>query len=266
MQRFDYERADSVDAAVAALKGGDAAVIAGGQTLLPAMKHRLAATDRLVDIARLADLKGIALDGDVLRIGAAETHAEVAASQTVRDAIPALAALAAGIGDPAVRHRGTIGGSVANNDPSADYPAAMLALGATIETTGGPIPADAFFTGMFETALGEGEIVTALSVPRPLRAAYVKHRHPASRYALAGVFVAQTRDGIRVAVTGAGADGVFRASGIEAALSTDVDPGAIPDDAVPTDGLIGDMHAAPDYRAALVVAMARRAVATMIAD
>lgn len=260
MQAFDYTKPASVDAAVAALGDADATLVAGGQTLLPAMKHRLATPGLLVDIGGLADLKGISADGGVLTIGAGETHADVANSTTVREAIPALAELAGLIGDPAVRHKGTLGGSIANNDPAADYPAALLALRATVTTTKREIGADQFFTGLFETALAPDEIVLRVSFPVPEKAGYAKYAHPASRYALVGVFVAQGSGGVRVAVTGAGEAGVFRAGPIEAALSARFDSDAVPDDAIAEDGLMGDIHASAEYRAALIPAFARRAV------
>ena len=260
MQAFDYTKPASVDAAVAALSGMDAALVAGGQTLLPAMKHRLATPGLLIDIGGLADLKGISVDGGVLTIGAGETHAGVSNSTTVREAIPAFAELAGLIGDPAVRHKGTLGGSIANNDPAADYPAALLALNATVKTTKREIGADAFFTGLFETALEPEEIVLRVAFPIPERAGYAKFAHPASRYALVGVFVARFADGVRVAVTGAGEAGVFRAGPIEAALLARFDGDAVPDNAVSEDGLMGDIHASAEYRAALIAAFAKRAV------
>jgi aerobic carbon-monoxide dehydrogenase medium subunit len=220
MYAFEYHRPASVRQAAALLqKSGDAKVVAGGHTLLPTMKQRLAAPSSLVDLGGMSELKGIEKKGRAVVIGAMMTHAEVADSEVVKEAIPALAELAALIGDPAVRHRGTIGGSVANNDPAADYPAACLALGATIITNKRKIVADDFFKGMFETALDEGEIVTKVSFPVPGKAAYTKFRNPASRYALVGVFVSKRGSEIRVAVTGAGANGVFRWTEAEEALA-----------------------------------------------
>jgi carbon-monoxide dehydrogenase medium subunit len=225
------------------------------------MKQRLAAPSDLIDVGRLAELQGIAASGGVVTIGGAMTHAAVAASDAVKGAIPALAALAALIGDPAVRHLGTIGGSVANNDPAADYPAAALAMGATIHTDRRAIPAAKFFQGLFATALEEGELIVRVAFPAPRRAAYEKFRNPASRYALAGVFVADTKDGIRVAVTGAGDNGVFRAIAIEEALARRWSPSAIDPVTIDPSGLLGDIHATPAYRANLVKVMAKRAVA-----
>jgi len=263
MYETTYQRADSVADAAAKLAGADdGSLLAGGQTLLPTMKQRLAAPSDLVDIGGLAELQGIDVSGDTVSIGAGTTHAEVAGSSAVAGAIPALAALAGGIGDPAVRHRGTIGGSIANNDPSADYPAAALGLGATIVTNKRSIAADDFFTGLFETALDEGEIVTKVSFPVPAKAGYAKFPNPASRYAMVGVFAAQMKDGsVRVAVTGASEDGVFRAGGIEDALSggwSEANAGSSP---VGADGMIGDIHGSSEYRAHLVSVMAKRAVA-----
>ena len=226
------------------------------------MKQRLAAPSDVIDIGRLAELKGISADAGTLSVGAGSTHAEVSGSDAVRKAIPALAALAGMIGDPAVREMGTIGGSLANNDPAADYPAAVLALGATIHTDKRAIAAADFFTGLFSTALEEGEIVTKVAFPIPARAAYRKFPNPASRYAMAGVFVAQMKDGgIRVGVTGAGSSGVFRADAIEQALAKSWSPSAV--DAVTIDegGMLSDIHGSAAYRANLVKVMAKRAVA-----
>lgn len=256
---FRYHRAKSVSDAEARLKASpDARLLAGGQTLISALKMRLAQPPELVDIAHLAELSFIRIDGDRIAVGACSKHYDVAASPEVRRAIPALAALAGSIGDPAVRHMGTLGGSIANNDPAADYPAAALALGATIKTQRREIDADDFFTGMFSTALEDGEIVIEVSFPIPERAGYAKFPNPASRYALAGSFVAKTRNGARVAVTGA-APCVFRASDMEQALDRDFAPealsGAIPD----PDALVSDIHGSAEYRAQLVLAMAKRA-------
>ena len=228
-------------------------------TLLPAMKLRLARPSDLIDLAKLAELKGVKREGSAVVIGAMTRHADVAASDVVKGAIPALAALAGGIGDPQVRNRGTIGGSVANADPAADYPAAVVALGATIKTNKREIGADSFFTGLFSTALGADEIITAVSFPIAEKAAYQKFRNPASRYAIVGVFIAKTAGGVRVAVTGAGAS-VFRQKEMEAALAKSFTPEAIKDIKVAPDGLNGDIHASPEYRAHLVGVMARRAV------
>ncbi len=261
MYDFSYHHPGSLaDAASALASADDPKILAGGMTLIPTMKQRLASPSDLVDIAGLPELGGISSDGSSVTIGAGVTHAEVASSGDVRSAIPALADLAGMIGDPHVRHRGTIGGSVANNDPSADYPAACLGLGATIHTNKGSYSADEFFTGMFETALDEDEIITKVSFPVPRRAAYQKFANPASRYALVGVMVAETSDGVRVAVTGAGPC-VFRASGIEQALASDFSADAAGGVTVEADGLNSDIHASAEYRAHLVTVMAKRAVA-----
>ncbi len=261
MYAVNYHRASSVAEAAQLLKDGDAKLLAGGMTLIPAMKTRLAAPSDVVDIARIAELKGITVAGSTVTIGAATTHAEVAGSAELKRAIPAVADLAAHIGDPHVRHKGTIGGSVANNDPAADYPGALLALGATVVTDRREIAAEAFFTGLFETALEEGEIVTAIRFDAPEKAAYQKFPNPASRYAMTGVFVAKGKGGVRVAVTGAGDNGVFRATGIEAALSKEFSTAAVEGVNVPADGLMSDIHASAEYRANLVKVMAKRAVA-----
>ncbi len=256
-----YHKAASIDDAVAALSGGDdAAVLAGGQTLLATMKQHLAAPSDLVDIRSIDGMSGVSRDGDGVVIGAATTHAEVAASADVQGLCPALAALAGGIGDPAVRHMGTIGGSIANNDPAADYPAGLLALGATIRTNKREISADDFFQGLFTTALDEGEIITSVSVPSVARSGYAKFRQPASLFAMVGVFVAQGEGGVRVAVTGAGEDGVYRDAGLEAALSADWSGASIDGASVSSAGLLSDIHADADYRANLVKVMAKRAV------
>ena len=242
--------------------GDDPRYLAGGQTLIPTMKQRLAAPSDVIDVTHIGELRGIAVEGDVLTIGGATTHVEVAGSDAVASAIPALASLAGSIGDPAVRQRGTIGGSLANNDPAADYPAAALGLGATINTTRRAIAAGDYFTGLFSTALDDGEIVTRVDFPVPARAAYEKFLNPASRYAMAGAFVAVMKDGsIRVAVTGAGSGGVFRAEAIEQALAKSWDPAAIEAVAIDPAGMLSDIHASAEYRAHLVKVMARRAVA-----
>jgi carbon-monoxide dehydrogenase medium subunit len=261
MYAFEYHRPTSVrQAANLAGKLEDAKFVAGGHTLLPTMKMRLASPANLVDLGGIADLSGIERSARAVTIGAMTTHSEVAESAEVRAAIPALAELAEMIGDPAVRHRGTIGGSVANNDPAADYPAACLALGATIVTNKRKIAADEFFTGLFETALEEGEIVTRVSFPIPQKAGYMKFRNPASRYALVGVFVAKRADSIRVAVTGAGAGGVFRWTAAEEALKKRFSAKSLEGLAHPSDGLNSDLHADAVYRAHLIGVMARRAV------
>ncbi|MFQ5439565.1 MAG: FAD binding domain-containing protein [Paracoccaceae bacterium] len=262
MYTTKYQRPGSVAEAAAALAAGDdAKVLAGGQTLLPTMKQRLAAPSDLVDIRAIDGMSGISADGATLTIGAATTHAEVAGNADVARLCPALASLAGGIGDPAVRNQGTIGGSVANNDPAADYPAAVLALGATVVTSKREIGADDFFEGLFSTALDDDEIITALRFAVPEAAGYAKFAQPASRFALVGVFAAKTDAGVRVAVTGAGEDGVYRHAGFEAALSSNWSPSAIEGVDVAPDGLMSDIHASADYRANLVGVMAKRAVA-----
>jgi aerobic carbon-monoxide dehydrogenase medium subunit len=261
MYETRYHRPSSL-AEAAALFNDEARYVSGGQTLIPTMKQRLAAPSDLIDISAVPDLRGIAATAEGVAIGAAMTHAEVSDSDVVKKAIPTLAALAGTIGDPAVRHMGTIGGSLANNDPAADYPAAMLALGATIHTDRRTIAAGDFFTGLFSTALQDGEIVVRVECPAPAKAAYNKFRNPASRYAMAGVFVSVMKDGsIRVAVTGAGDNGVFRATAIEEALAKSWSPAAV--DAVTIDpaGMLSDIHGSAAYRANLVKVMAKRAVA-----
>jgi len=262
MYSVKYQKADSVNAAVAALDAqSEARVLAGGQTLLPTMKQHLAAPALLVDIRGIPGLTGVRVEGDMLEIGAATTHAEVAGSADVARHCPALAALAGGIGDPAVRHAGTIGGSLANNDPAADYPAAALALGATIVTSKRQIAADDFFAGMFATALEEDEIITSVRVPAVARSGYAKFAQPASRFAMVGVFVAQGAQGVRVAVTGAGDDGVYRHAGLEAALTGDWSAAAAAGADNDSRGLLSDIHGDAEYRANLVLVMAKRAVA-----
>lgn len=261
MYNFAYHRPSSVAEAASALSAAeDGKLVAGGMTLVPTMKQRLAAPSDLIDLGGVTDLTGISSTADGIRIGAMTTHAAVAASAEVKAAIPALAALAEGIGDPAVRNRGTIGGSVANNDPAADYPGAVLALGATVHTSSRDIAADDFFVGMFETALEEGEIITAITFPKAQKSAYSKFPNPASRYALVGVFVAQTASGVRVAVTGA-APCVFRATDMEAALSGNFSADALNGISVDAGELNSDIHASAEYRANLVTVMAKRAVA-----
>ncbi len=262
MYEFNYHKPGSVaDAASAVAGADDGKLVAGGMTLLATMKQRLASPSDLVDLGGIGDLTGISVDGGTVTIGAMTTHAAVAGSAEVQGAIPALAALADGIGDPQVRNRGTIGGSIANNDPAADYPAALVALGATVATSKRELSADDFFTGMFDTALEEDEVITAVRFPVPEKAAYMKFPNPASRYALVGVFVANGPAGARVAVTGAGEGGVFRATDIEAALGGSFSADAIAGVSVSADGLNGDIHASPEYRAHLVGVMAKRAVA-----
>jgi aerobic carbon-monoxide dehydrogenase medium subunit len=260
MYEFDYSRATSLDDAAKRLSDADAKLVAGGMTLIPTLKMRLAKPSQLVDLGAIAALKGIGEDGDAIVIGAMTRHAEVNRSPVVKRAIPALAALAGMIGDPAVRNRGTIGGSIANNDPAADYPAAVVALNAVVRTNKREIAADNFFTGLFETALEEGEIVTGVRFPKPQAANYQKFKNPASRYAIVGVFVARSAAGVRVAVTGAGAC-VFRVPAMEAALGKSFTADAIKDIAIPDTDLNSDIHASAEYRAHLVNVMARRAVA-----
>lgn len=261
MHRFTYRRPASLAEAKAMMAAAaDGRLLAGGQTLIPILKQRLAQPSDLVDIGRLAVLKGITVDGGRVTMGAVTTHAEVAAAPEVRRTVPALAALAEGIGDSQVRNRGTIGGSIANADPAADWPAAVVALDATIRTDRRDIAADAFFTGLMETALEVDEIVTAISFPIPETAAYLKFPNPASRYAVVGVMVARTTTKIRLAVTGAGPR-VFRVPEMERALARSFTPAALDGLAIPAEGLNEDIHASPEYRAHLVGVMARRAVA-----
>ena len=260
MNSFEYHRPGSVTDAAAAISGADdGKFLAGGQTLLAVMKLGLAAPSDLVDLGGIADLKGIQVDGGSVTIGSMTTHAEVASSADVQGTIPALAALAGAIGDRQVRNSGTIGGSLANNDPAADYPAAILALGATITTNERQIAADDFIVGLFETVLEEGEMITSVSFPQPSKAAYMKFKHPASRFALVGVFVAQTSDGVRVAVTGASSH-AHRAELVEEALANDFSSSALDSITIPADGLNSDIHASAKYRANLVKVMAKRAV------
>jgi aerobic carbon-monoxide dehydrogenase medium subunit len=261
MYNFTYHRASGLRHASNLLgKLEEAKLLAGGQTLLPTMRQRLAAPTNLIDLSRVDGLTGIELKGRALVIGAMTRHADVASSPIVQQAIPALAALAGMIGDPAVRHMGTLGGSVANNDPNADYPAACLGLAATIITTKRRIAADDFFTGMFETALTEDEIITRISFPVSKKAAYEKFRHPASRYALVGVFVAKRPSEVRVAVTGASASGVFRVTEFEEALKARFSPKSLEGLSISADGLSSDIHGSAEYRAHLVGVLAGRAV------
>lgn len=263
MYETTYHRAGSLaEAADLMGKSDDGKVLGGGQTLLPTMKQRLAAPSDLVDVTRIGELKGIREEGDGLSIGAATTHAEVAASDLVKQKLPGLAMLAGGIGDPAVRHMGTLGGSIANNDPAADYPAALVALGATVVTNNRELAAEDFFTGLFETALDDDEIIVSVKFPGAAATAYSKYPNPASRYAMAGVFVAKTADGsVRVAVTGAGQDGVFRMGEMESALAKDWSPEAVAKISPASDGLLADIHGSAAYRSNLVTVMAKRAVA-----
>ncbi len=258
MYAFDIERPASVADAVAALGAEDAQALGGGQTLIPTLKQRLAAPSRLVSLSGVTEMQGVASEAGNIRIGGATTHATVASQ--VGGTYPALADLAANIGDPAVRNRGTIGGSLANNDPAACYPAAALGSGATIITNKRQIAADDYFQGMFTTALEEGEIITAVSFPVPEKANYQKFVQPASRFALVGVFVAKYSDGVRVAVTGASNEGVHRWSAAEDALSAIFAADAIAGLSVAADDLISDLHGSADYRAHLVKVMTGRAV------
>jgi carbon-monoxide dehydrogenase medium subunit len=260
MYAFNYKKAGSIaEAGTLFAAGDDPLLMAGGQTLIPTLKLRLASPSDVIDISNLDELKGLEISGDAVVIGAGQVHASVQNSNEVREAIPALAHLAGEIGDPAVRHRGTLGGSIANSDPTADYPAGLLALGATVHTEKREIEADDFFTGLFETALEEGEIVTKVSFPIPDKAAYVKFPNPASRYAIVGVFVAQKNGKVRVAVTGAGAS-VFRVADMEAALEANFSADALDGISVAAADLSSDLHASADYRAHLVTVMAKRAV------
>ncbi len=259
MYPFTLER-PSTTADAAKLATAGARPLAGGQTLLASMKLRLSSADQLVDLSAIPDLAGICRDGDALVIGAMTRHAEVAAHAEVRALIPALADLAGHIGDRQVRAMGTLGGSVANNDPSACYPSAVLALGATIHTTARKIAADDFFQGMFSTALQDGELITAISFPIPQRAAYMKFKQQASRFALVGVFLAQFKSGVRVAVTGASSGGVFRHAGLEQALSQSFTPEAAAKVKIDADGLNADIHGSAAYRANLISVQTQRAV------
>ncbi len=258
---FAFQQAASLaDAARAAAGNAEAKIIAGGQSLLGAIKLGLAAPEALIDISGLADLKGLRIDGGKVHIGAMSTHATVAASRELQQAIPALADLAGRIGDRQVRNRGTLGGSLANNDPAACYPAAVLGLGATVHTDRRSIAADDFFKGLYETALQPGEIITSVSFPIPEKAAWQKFKQPASRFSIVGVFVAKTAAGVRVAVTGAGAC-VFRATDIEKALAASWSPAAAQAVTVSDEGLNSDLHGSALYRAALIPVLAARAVA-----
>jgi aerobic carbon-monoxide dehydrogenase medium subunit len=259
MYSFDYQRPADRAAAAAAFKG-DARYLAGGQSLVQAMKMRLSNAERLVDLGAVADLKAIKVDASGVTVGAMATHASVAASADVRKAIPALAELAGGIGDAMVRNMGTIGGSIANADPAACYPAGLLGLGATVHTNQRMMAADAFFTGLYETALKPGELITAVQFPFAQKAAYIKYKQPASRFALVGVFVSQSGGGVRVAVTGAKSS-VFRVPELEAALTKSFTPDAVMGIKLSAAGMNGDLHGTADYRAAMIVVMAGRAVA-----
>ena len=261
MYEFKYHRPSTVRQAANLLaKNEDAKLIAGGHTLVPVMKQRLAAPPHLVDLSHIEGIDGIEIKGRALVIGALAKHADVAASATVAEAIPALAELAGLMGDPAVRHKGTMGGSLANNDPTADYPAAVMAMGATIVTNKRKLKPEDFFQGLFTTALEPDEIITKISFPLPKKAAYQKFRNQASRYALVGVFVAKMPSAVRVTVTGAGQDGVFRVEAFEEALKKRFSPKALDGIAVSPDGLNSDLHGSAEYRAHLIGVLAKRAV------
>lgn len=256
MYNFEFEKPGSVADAVAALGSDEAQALGGGQTLLPTMKQRLASPSKLVSLTGIADMKGVSSSGGGLSVGGATTHATVAAEA---GAYPALADLASHIGDPAVRNRGTIGGSLANNDPAACYPSAVLGSGATVVTNKREIAADDYFQGLFDTALDEGEIITGVNFPIPESANYQKFVQPASRFALVGVFVAKYASGVRVAVTGASEDGVFRWSDAETALSGNFSADAVPP-APSGNGMISDLHGTGAYRAHLIGVLTKRAV------
>jgi carbon-monoxide dehydrogenase medium subunit len=258
MYSFEVDKPGSVADAVAALQVEEAMALGGGQTLIPTLKQRLASPSRLVSLAGIAEIKGVTVADGVVTVGGGTVHAEVA--REVADAYPALAALAGNIGDPAVRNRGTIGGSLANNDPAACYPSAALASGATIVTNTREIAADDYFQGLFTTALHEGEIITSVRFPVPAAASYQKFEQPASRFALVGVFLARFDSGVRVAVTGASEDGVFRWSEAEEALTKEFRPDALTGLAIAPDTMIADLHGTKDYRAHIVKVMTQRAV------
>ena len=262
MYEFKYQRPGTVrQAANLLVKDDDAKILAGGHSLLPTMKLRLAKPSQIIDIGRIEGLNTIELKGRSIVIGAMARHVDVANSPVVKEALPALADLAGLIGDPAVRHRGTIGGSIANNDPNADYPAAVLGLGATIITNKRRIAADDYFKGMFDTALEPSEIIVKVQFPIAKKAAYEKFKHPASGFALVGVFVSKRGSDIRVAVTGAGSNGVFRVASFEEALKKRFSPKSIEGMTIPADGMNSDIHGSAEYRAHLVAVLARRALA-----
>jgi carbon-monoxide dehydrogenase medium subunit len=262
MYNFTFHRPTTVRQAAGLLtRNPEAKLLAGGHSLLPVMKQRLAQPSALIDLSLVEGLSGVELKGRSVVIGAMSRHADVAASQVLRDVMPALADVPGSVGDPQVRNRGTIGGSIANNDPNADYPAALLGLGATVITNKRRIAADDFFTGMFSTALEEGEIITKVSFPIAKKAAYEKFKHPASGFALVGVFVSKRGPEIRVAVTGAGANGVFRVKSFEEALKKRFSPKSIEGLSVPASGMNSDIHASAEYRAHLVGVLAKRALA-----
>ncbi|MEA2793273.1 MAG: aerobic carbon-monoxide dehydrogenase medium subunit [Bradyrhizobium sp.] len=263
MYETTYHRPSSVDEAAALFaKGSEAKYLAGGHTLLPVMKQRLASPSDVIDLGRIKELVGVELSADALTVKAATTYFDIMQSADAKKAIPAIVHLTSVLGDPQVRYRGTIGGSIANHDPAADFPAAVLALGATVKTNKRSIAADDFFKGLFSTALADGEIITAVSFPIPAKAAYSKMRHPASRFALTGVFVVKTKAGdIRVAATGASQNGVMRVPAIEAALKANWSPGALDSVKISADGMLADIHGSSTYRANLIKVMAQRAVA-----
>lgn len=257
-----YHRPSSIDEAAAlSAKDAEAKYLAGGHTLIPVMKQRLAAPTSVIDIGRIPALIGVEASGDTLTIKAATTYVDIMNNADVKKAIPAIAHLTSVLGDPQVRARGTIGGSIANNDPAADFPAAVLALGATVKTNKRSIAADDFFKGLFTTALADGELITAISFPIPAKAGYSKFRHPASRFALTGVFVAQMKNGdIRVAATGASQNGVMRVPGIETALRANWSAATLENVKISPNGLIADIHGSAEYRANLIKVMAQRAL------
>jgi carbon-monoxide dehydrogenase medium subunit len=262
MYQTTYHRPSSVDEAAALFaKGTEAKYLAGGHTLIPVMKQRLASPSDVIDLGKIKELIGIEASADTLTIKAATPYYDIMTSADVKRAIPAIAELTAMLGDPAVRHRGTIGGSIANNDPAADFPAALLALGATVKTNKRSIAADDFFKGLFTTALEDGEIITAVSFPIPAKAGYAKMRHPASRFALTAVFVTKTKAGdVRVAATGASQSGVMRVPAAETALKANWSAAGLDAIKIAADGLLSDIHGSSTYRANLVKVMAQRAV------
>lgn len=262
MYQTTYHRPSSVDEAAALFaKGSESKYLAGGHTLIPVMKQRLASPSDVIDLSKIKELVGIELSGDALTIKASTTYFDILRSADAKKAIPALVHLVSVLGDPQVRYRGTIGGSIANNDPAADFPAAVVALGATVKTNKRSISADDFFKGLFATALDDGELITAISFPIPAKAGYSKMRHPASRFALTGVFVAKTKSGdVRAAATGASQNGVMRVPAIEAALKANWSPGALDNVKISVDGLLADIHGSSSYRANLIKVMAQRAV------
>jgi aerobic carbon-monoxide dehydrogenase medium subunit len=262
MYQTIYHRPSSVEEAAALFaKGSESKYLAGGHTLIPVMKQRLSSPSDVIDLGKIKELVGIELSGDALIIKAATSYFDILRSADAKKAIPAIVHLTSVLGDPQVRYRGTIGGSIANNDPAADFPAAVVALGATVKTDKRSISADDFFKGLFATALADGEIITSISFPIPAKAGYSKMRHPASRFALTGVFVVKTKSGdVRVAATGASQDGVMRVPAVEAALKANWAPGALENVTISAEGLLSDIHGSSSYRANLVKVMAQRAV------